>query len=185
MIRSMIMALMAGVLVIAPLSSMAQDQPPAPDKHPHKMWTDLGLTEEQKEKLKELHQEMKTVRTGHMEQIKALRQKAKEELLKEKPSRNTLNALARNQGDIEQKFAEKRLEHLLKLKGVLTSEQFTKFVDREWSGPRKCPPNSPENDAMNCPKHRKGKHGRGMGVQGGEGPGPQGNGPQAEEQPIE
>ena len=54
---------------------------------PQYNWADLGLTEDQKAKLKEIHEEMADARKENFEAVKALRVKIKEELLKNDPAK--------------------------------------------------------------------------------------------------
>ncbi len=97
----------------------------------HRMFDDLKLTEEQQTKLKTLHDEMITVRKKHMEAVKSVRDKMRVELLKKSPARKTLDGFAGELGNLHKKMTKDRTAHLLKVKKVLTPEQFTRLVEKE------------------------------------------------------
>jgi Spy/CpxP family protein refolding chaperone len=67
-----------------------------------------------------------------MEKMKALRDKSKEELIKPSPSKDALYAFAKESGELRQSMAEKEADHLLKVKTVLTPEQFTKLLSKDF-----------------------------------------------------
>ena len=68
----------------------------------------------------------------HFGEVKKVRNKIKEELLKEKPSQGTLNGYAKEAGKLHGKLSEKRMAHFLKVKEVLTKEQFEKLLSNEF-----------------------------------------------------
>ena len=98
-------------------------------------WKDLGLSADQKEKLKGLRQEMQGMVKEHQESVKAVVEKMKAEFLKPKVDRKALSALIAEQEKANRVFAEKRIDHLLKVKAVLTDAQFQKVVGHEFWGP--------------------------------------------------
>jgi Spy/CpxP family protein refolding chaperone len=100
-----------------------------------KMAKELGLSADQKEKLKELHKTMRDVRKEHMEKMKALLDKSKEELLKPAPSKDTLYEYARASGELSRIMAEKEADHFLKVKAILTPEQFKKLLRKDFDHP--------------------------------------------------
>ena len=120
-----------------PLSIHAQ--PPKSDgQNDHqKVWAELNLTSDQKAKLKDLHAGMQQTRKEYFDKVKALRQKSKDELLKDKPSSSLLYGYAKELSDLDRVFAEKRVDHLLKVKQILNTDQFSKLVNKEWSGERR------------------------------------------------
>ena len=98
-----------------------------------KEWAqELNLNADQKAKLKALRDEMKPTREASMEQMKVLRQKAKDELLKAAPSKPALDDIAKQMGAIHQHMAQKEQENLLKVKAVLSKEQFEKILMRDF-----------------------------------------------------
>jgi Spy/CpxP family protein refolding chaperone len=102
----------------------------------HRMFAELNLSEQQKEQLKTLHEEMQTIRQKHMGEVKKVREKIKAELLKNDPSQNILYGYAAELGKLHEQMSKEHGDHLLKVKKVLSPEQFAKIVekenDREW-----------------------------------------------------
>ncbi|MBN1575584.1 MAG: Spy/CpxP family protein refolding chaperone [Chitinispirillaceae bacterium] len=98
---------------------------------PHHRWAELNLTEEQKGKLKTLHEEMQPVREKHMEAVKTVREKIKAELLKTDPSQNTLYGYAGELGELHKQMSKDQGDHFLKIKKVLTPEQFAQLVEKD------------------------------------------------------
>lgn len=94
-----------------------------------KKMAEMGITEEQGAKLKELHQEMRSFRKEHMAKVKEVREKTKQELLKDNPSRSALSTYSEEMGNLHKKMNDNRIDHLLKMKAVLTPEQFEKIAD--------------------------------------------------------
>lgn len=92
---------------------------------------ELNLTDEQHTQLKLLKLDMQKERILHFDEVKKVRNKIKEELLKEKPSQGTLNGYAKELGKLHGKLSEKRMAHLLKVKEVLSKEQFEKILSKE------------------------------------------------------
>jgi Spy/CpxP family protein refolding chaperone len=100
-----------------------------------KIFDDLCLNADQKAKLKDLRMEMQTIRKDHNEKMKDLREKIKDEILKDSPSKSALNGFAKDIGNLRAIMAEKEYEHLLKIKLLLTPEQFKKLLSKElWQG---------------------------------------------------
>jgi Spy/CpxP family protein refolding chaperone len=100
-----------------------------------KIFDDLGLNTDQKAKLKDLRAEMQTMRKDHNEKMKTLREKIKDEILKDFPSKSALNGFAKDIGNLRAIMAQKEYEHLLKVKLLLTPEQFKKLLSKElWQG---------------------------------------------------
>jgi Spy/CpxP family protein refolding chaperone len=117
---------------------------------------ELGLSADQKAKLKDLREEMKGVRKEHMEKMKALLDKSKEELLKASPNKGVLYGYAKQSGDLRRIMAQKEADHLLKVKAILTPEQFKQLLSKDF------------------------RHGAGRGPTGPRDKGPHGNGPRQE-----
>ena len=106
-------------------------------ERPHRMWENLNLNDKQKEELKKLHDEMQEVRKKHIEAVKTVRDKIKTELLKKKSSQNVLYGYAGELGELHKQMTKERGDHLLKVKKVLTPEQFKQIVEHEGRGFRK------------------------------------------------
>jgi Spy/CpxP family protein refolding chaperone len=158
------MRISGGILTIVAASLLAVPATAGPgarhchrdgDK-PHRIWGELGLSEEQQSKLKELHEEIRTARKEHWAKMKELRDQVRAELAKEKPSRSALDGFIAQQADHHRVMTATRIDHLLEIKEILTKEQFDKLLDRHWIGGR-----------GGC-GHRKG--GRGRGGHGRRGP---------------
>jgi Spy/CpxP family protein refolding chaperone len=96
-----------------------------------KMAKELGLSTQQKSQLKELRETMREAHKDQMQKMKALRDKSKEELLKPVPSKDALYAIAKESGELRRVMAEKEADHLLKVKVVLTPEQFNKLLSKD------------------------------------------------------
>jgi len=124
-------ALCACTMLLVPVMSYAQPEGKAYAKKNHMMYEELGLTEEQKAKLKELHQEIKAARAKNFETARNLRMKIRDELLKENPSTSQLDLYAAELGEVHKLIAKQHNDHLLKVKAVLNSEQFAKIVNKE------------------------------------------------------
>jgi len=151
--RSLVLSILTLSLVAAPAMVSAQGHggggPGGEGKERH-FRAELNLTDDQKAKLKELHKQIQQVREDHMNQLKALRDKTRDELLKSNPSQSVLNDLARQMGDLERTFTEKRTDHLLKVKAIFTPEQFSKMMERELGD--RPPEFGRKGDMKGCPK---------------------------------
>jgi len=151
--RNFILPVFASVLILAPVQVLAEGQnEPDSNGHQHQIWTQLKLTDDQKAKLKDLYKDMKQIRTDYAEKAKALREKAKTELLKSNPSKAVLYGYAKELGDLDRVLAEKRADHFLKAKTIFTADQFTKIVDMQmahdgmWKRDRKDGPDGPHHE---------------------------------------
>ena len=116
-----------------------------------KIAKELGLSADQKTKLKDLREEMKGVRKEHMEKMKAILDKSKEELLKASPKKEVLYGYAKQSGDLRRIMAEREVDHLLKVKAILTPEQFKKLLNKDFRhGPGMVPgPKGPHDQGPN------------------------------------
>ena len=112
-------------MVATPLIAQPED-PEHCGKHKEFMQK-LNLTDEQHTKIKLLKLDMQKEHVLHFDEVRKIRNKIKEELLKEKPSQGTLNGYAKELGKLHGKLSEKRMAHLLKVKEVLSKEQFEKI----------------------------------------------------------
>jgi Spy/CpxP family protein refolding chaperone len=138
-----VLALLTGLgLAFSPLTAAAQPGPEHCQKeksmdHPMKgMFADLNLTADQKAKLKVLHEAQKDTHKKVFEQMKALREQVKAELLRPQPSKQVLDGYAAQMGNLHRELAQKRADHLLQVKTILTPEQFSKLLSRDPKGPR-------------------------------------------------
>lgn len=99
----------------------------------HRMWQELGLTEQQQTEIKQLHEEMKKTRKNHWKNVRGVRKQIREELKKENPDRIVLDQHAEKMGELAKQIAQKRSNHLLQIKDILTDEQFQKMVEQKES----------------------------------------------------
>jgi Spy/CpxP family protein refolding chaperone len=107
----------------------------AQDSTHQKWWAQLNLTEDQKAKLKTLRADMKDFRKTNFEKMKSLLDKSKDELLKAAPSKTVLYGYAKEMGDLHKAISEKMADHMLKMKTILTKEQFQKLLSKDfWHG---------------------------------------------------
>jgi Spy/CpxP family protein refolding chaperone len=142
-------------------------------EHPgKKMFAELGVTSEQEAKLKEIHAAAAPAKKLRQQQLEVVRQKIKVELQKEKPSRSALNKYAAEAGNLHKQMNLASIDRLLKIKAVLTPEQFNKLSERGFMhGPA-----GPYMDkARMMQRPRDGKDGRG-GKDGEKAKRPQGDG---------
>lgn len=170
-------------LVVLPMPGAAEPpQHECSGKCRQQMFADLNLTAEQQQQLKALHDEMKSMREKNMESVKTVRDKMKAELLKADASSNVLYGYAAELGELHKQMSKDRCDHLLKVKKVLTPEQFAKLVEKEdRMGPGRGfgpPPeggNCPHSD-MGCQHKGGGKcpHGSGAEAQPAQHGGPAG-----------
>ena len=100
-----------------------------------KHFAELNLTSDQKDKLKELRKQWMESAEPVFEQMKAVREKAKAELLKKEPSQQALDDCAAQMGDLHKQLSQKFQAHMLKAKAVLSAEQFEKLMNFDWMGP--------------------------------------------------
>lgn len=122
-------ALAVMTVAVAPLC--AADTTAASQHRGGEWLKDLNLSADQKAKLKATRDEMKPVRDATMAQMKALREKAKTELLKANPAKSVLDDLAKQMGQVHQQMAMNEQENLLKIKSILSKEQFERILSRE------------------------------------------------------
>lgn len=94
------------------------------------MIQDLGLTKDQQVKMKSLHADMVNVRKERGSQMRAIMDKSKAELLKDSPSKALLYGLAKEMGEIRTEMAKNEVDHLLKVKSILSPEQFKKLLNK-------------------------------------------------------
>ncbi len=123
------------MLYVIPLSAQPADCAKHCGEHAkgpcHEM-KGLNLTEKQKTKLQELRIEHKPAMVKIKETMKLIKQKSKVELLKDKPDKALLKKYSQEIADQSRIMAESMTEHLLKVKKVLTKEQFEKMLSKEF-----------------------------------------------------
>jgi Spy/CpxP family protein refolding chaperone len=147
----LVSGLMAGALMLWPLVASAQQKDPMTQKHFQGLVNDLKLTPDQQSRLKTQHQQMREEGKAVFKEMKKVREKVRAELLKDKPSKPALDEYATQLAGLHKQLIQKRHEHLLQAKAILTPEQFSKLVNREESRP------GPEGDGRQF--HGKERHG--------------------------
>jgi len=137
-LRHFIPALAAAVLISSvatvsaqPCSHGAKKCQGSGGEHKFRMFADLDLNDKQTEGLKKLHDEEMNNREKHFSAVKEVRAQIKEELLKKEPSSPVLYGYADKLGTLHAQMAKDHGDHLLKVKKILTPEQFSKLVDTQ------------------------------------------------------
>jgi Spy/CpxP family protein refolding chaperone len=145
--RTIATVVMLGAALTLPLGAQSQNQP-APSQPPatcphhqgadkkgepgeHPFWKQLNLSPEQTAKLKALRDEQAPRRKANQEKMAELRGKIREEMLKDKPDQAALDKYAAQTGELHKQMAMDRSAHLLKIKQVLTKEQFARMLDKQ------------------------------------------------------
>ena len=90
----------------------------------------LNLNDEQKAKIAELRVKNQIEMVELRAEVKKLQLMIKQELMKPEPSKKQILALVDKINAVKEKIATKRVEHLFKVKSILTPEQWKLFVSR-------------------------------------------------------
>jgi Spy/CpxP family protein refolding chaperone len=102
---------------------------------------ELGLTEKQQEQFKALRQEHRTLKQRTREAIIAEKKALNQLLLAPKVDKKALDAHIKKMGTTKTAMTEERVDYLLKVKEIMTPEQFTTFLEKQWQSPgKKCYP---------------------------------------------
>jgi Spy/CpxP family protein refolding chaperone len=132
--KVLLLSACAGILVVSSIAFSAQPNDSAMEKHHQKMMADLKLTADQQSKIQALHKGFETAGKTLVEQMKGINEKVKTELLKDQPSKQVLDGYAVQLADIQKQLIQKRFDHVLQVKTILTKEQFSKHISHEWMG---------------------------------------------------
>jgi len=132
---TIMMGIIAGAFMLSPPTASAQPDDTMMQKPFQKMINDLKLTPDQQTKLRAQHKKMREEGKLIFEQMKKIRDKVRSELLKEKPTKAALDDYATQLAELHKQLIQKRHEHLLQAKTILTPEQFSKLVNHEWKRP--------------------------------------------------
>ena len=95
----------------------------------NKMYDKLNLSEEQRAQLKAQKESHRAEMTGVRQQIQAKRQEFQEEIQKKEFDAGKLKAINNDLKSLFNQIADYRLESLIKVRGILTPEQFAKFIE--------------------------------------------------------
>jgi Spy/CpxP family protein refolding chaperone len=129
-IASIIAGIVCVVLVSADITSGGIEESAVRQKIAKK----LDLTQDQRAKLKILGTGLTAQNKDTQNKIKDIREQEKKELLSPSPSQPALYGYAKEINDLQGAMAEKRLEHLLKVKEILTPDQFKKLLSIRFHG---------------------------------------------------
>jgi len=159
-------------VTLLPCAGFADGKNGPPREHPgKKMFAELGITPEQEAKLKEIHSAWVPTKKLYLKQIEVVRQKIKVELQKEKPSKSAMNKCAAEIGNLHKQMNLASVDRLMKVKAVLTPEQFNKLSERGFIGGS----GGPDRDKMRMMhKPRDGKDGEKFRKPQSDGYGPEG-----------
>jgi Spy/CpxP family protein refolding chaperone len=162
----------AGILLASSFAFSGQPNDSGMEKHHQKMMADLKLTADQDTKIQALHKNMMETGKPLFEQMKGINDKVKAELLKDQPSKPVLDGYATQLADIQKQLIQKRYDHVLQVKTILTKEQFSKHMSQECV----CAPYAGMCEGMGegghghgmCGKEAEGKGGHEHGMCGGK-----------------
>ena len=116
----------------------AQEKAEPGPREPFWKHADLGLSEEQIEKLEGLRSEFQKNRAKQQNQLKIKRLELRGLLLEDDPSEKKLYSKVEEISKLQMELQKKRIAHLLEVRKILTPEQWTKFsAHRGHRGPGK------------------------------------------------
>jgi Spy/CpxP family protein refolding chaperone len=133
--KAAILAITSWALTISPFIASAGNGDSTQYHTMKKKFAELNLTADQKEKLKALHKEGIAAAKPLFDQMRAVREKAKAELLKASPSKQVLDDYASQLGDLHKQLVQNLHVQALTAKTILTPEQFSKMMNFQWMGP--------------------------------------------------
>ncbi len=132
------------ILTATLLLTSAYAQPPKEDKkcphsgekccgkHHEGKWKDLNLTEDQKTKLMKLKEGHRNEFKERRRAIGDIKQKSKDELLKDKPDRSILTSYSEKIAQSHKSMSEGMINHLLEVKKIMNKEQFEKLLNKKF-----------------------------------------------------
>lgn len=136
--------LVVSVTVLAVSSAYAQDYrkggkncPEGVQKNKDRILEELSLTAQQKEQLKEIMKENRSKAVALREQLQVSRNALKDELNKVESDTAKIGILVAELKSIEGQLVDQRVRHILKIKTILTPEQFNKFKEKMEAGKKK------------------------------------------------
>ncbi len=124
--RRMSFALSFALVMLVPALLFAQMGPMKGDCG--RGWMGLGLDDEQQMKMEKLSLEHKLATVDMRAEQAKLRLEMKQEMLKDEPSRKTLEKLAKGIAANREKMQMSRIDHMLDVKKILTPDQWKIFV---------------------------------------------------------
>lgn len=94
-----------------------------------KIWDKLNLTVEQKKQLEDNKAKHKDSMKATFEKMKSCRESLKSELMKPELDMNKINGIQSQIKSLHSQMMDSRLNSILEVRGILTREQFEKFID--------------------------------------------------------
>ena len=101
---------------------------------------DLSLTARQKQALDSLHAFIVSVREENVTKLRFLRAKLKTEMTKLNPDKALISKYLEQLSTLHETNADRWVDHLLRVKAVLTPDQFKIVLEREWRQSRTIDP---------------------------------------------
>lgn len=130
----------AGLLLSPSLGTLAQDKAVPQEKtagKPQKAWSqkqqgsefkELGLTEDQQKKMREIRESQRTKMQSLLKELQSKHAELKSLLDKPETSRADVAALVKQIKDLQNKKLDQRIEAVFAAKAILTPEQYIKFT---------------------------------------------------------
>jgi Spy/CpxP family protein refolding chaperone len=129
--KLMIVALTATFLAAGFIYAQAQDPEDKPFRQRQgQMFTELGLTQKQQEKLAENRKAQRQELSGLMEAIREKQEKLQSELKDPKATRAKLQPLIAEIKSLQARLIDQRINGIFAVKEILTPEQFIKFQEK-------------------------------------------------------
>ncbi|MBN2188309.1 MAG: periplasmic heavy metal sensor [Chitinispirillaceae bacterium] len=146
---------LALMLMLSPPSVTARPDDTMMQRPFRMMINDLKLTQRQQDELKTTLRQTRDKGKEIFGQMKKVREKVREELLKDTPSKPALDEYAAQLAGLHKQLIQNRHDHLLQTKTVLTAEQFSKLVSHEWEkqGPAGEGGPAPRRGKLGPPRH--------------------------------
>lgn len=138
-VQVLMMAGAALVLLTAPSMAMEKEHGPGPGpkggqeqmKHEQARWQEeensLGLSEEQRAKMKTVREEAKAKGEALRSQLKVKHEALGQELDAQKPDRAKAEAIVKELGALEQQMGLDRVDMIFQIRAILTPEQYQKL----------------------------------------------------------
>ncbi|MBD3241096.1 MAG: periplasmic heavy metal sensor [Chitinivibrionales bacterium] len=99
---------------------------------PHALLEELDLSAEQRAQLRTLLDEQRDSYRELKGRMRQVRTAMKTELARDRPDEEALAKTARESGKLAEEMVTRRIAYLLKVKKVLTAEQFDELLERHW-----------------------------------------------------
>jgi Spy/CpxP family protein refolding chaperone len=125
-----IVSCLAGLLAMPAVAGQSSGSPKDSAGHASHFWSDLGLSQQQKDQMKALRKDMRATLQANFKQSKDLRIKIKAEFLKPNPDPTVINAFSTQLAQLHKQMTDAIFTETFKAKQILTPDQFKKFLDR-------------------------------------------------------